>query len=100
MAPHQAEPQVSTFANFVAGAVCIVCGAWLINWMMEAADAMEAMKAHKRRELDKSRHLKGYREGFLAGFNFAVGKGGLPPEIIDWPSALKEVTQDHDPNCS
>lgn len=56
----------------------------------------------KAEELWAKRHraLGQYRAAWLNGFNFAVGKGGLPPEIIDWPSAIKEVTQDHDHNCS
>lgn len=55
---------------------------------------------HWLREFVRRGYLRIYRRGFLAGFNFAVGKGGLPPEIIDWPSAINEVNKDHDPNCS
>ena len=47
------------------------------------------------------RYLRDFRRGFLAGFNFAVGKAGLPPEVHDWPSAIREVNDDpQDPNCS
>ena len=51
----------------------------------------------------RPRKHRQFRRGFLAGFNFAVGKAGLPPEVHDWPTALREVNDEpepFDPNCS
>lgn len=86
MAPHQVVLEVIAVGSFFAGlAVALII--WVILSMLGES-------------YDRAVNLKEYRRGFLAGFNFAVGKGGLPPEIIDWPSAINEVNKDHDPNCS
>ena len=81
---------------FLGFAAAILGFAYSLAWLSEAAEYMRKKKA----EAEEEARVAAYRPAFLAGFNFAVGKGGLPPEIIDWPSAIQEVSKDHDPNCS